>query len=294
RTGTGIVLYYSVLQDGTPVSVDEVKILKGNDLETAVDVTDTMYEIVKSSDESLSFEVFTPDSAGIYLLKLSIDGNVRTKQISVTDACSEVYGQKYWESNYSNFIMGRGTYIYRNVAAGGSVGKVGNNFALKTNWTLSFDVTDLKYSAQGKFGVTISSAKANGNFGGWEDLAIGGNVNDDLWGYETSTVGTGWQTYQWRSNWQEPTTEFMPDPTDPTIGCGRDASAYKQYAQGTHNYRIECRTDASGAVTYSFYIDNMIEAIHRLPAGHNDINSTDFMQFWSNNMNGIITNFSFQ
>lgn len=293
RTGTGIVLYYSVTQDGTPVEVDEVKILKGNSLETAEDVTATMYEVVESADKSLKFEVFTPNAEGIYLLKLTVDGNVRTKQISVTDSCSEVYGQKYWENAYNNFIMGRNTYIYRNVPSGGSVGKIGNNFARKTNWTLSFDITDLKFSAQGKFGVTLASGKANGDFGGWEDLAIGGNINDDLWGYETSTVGTGWQTYQWRSNWQDPTTEFMPDPSDHTIGCGRDAAAYKQYAVGTHNYRIECRTDASGAVTYSFYIDNMIEAVHRLPAGHNDINSTDFMQFWSNNMNGIITNFAF-
>lgn len=291
RTNSGVILYYGVTLEGEPVAVDSVQILKGDTLETAVDVTAETYEIVESVDKSLAYEVFTPKEAGMYLLKLTVGDTVRTKQINVTDSCEQVYGQKYWESAYENFIMGRETYIYRNVGGGKTVGKVGNNFARKTNWTISFEITDLKYAAQGKFMITIGAGKADGGWGGWEDLAVGGNVNDDLWGFETCTVGVGWQTYQWRSNWQDKTTEFMPDPEDPTVGCGRPASAYTQYGTGTHSYKIVCSTDSDGAVTYSFFIDDMPEAVHRLPAAHNEINSTDFMQFSSNSMNGIITNF---
>lgn len=294
RTNSGVILYYDVTLDGEEVPVDSVEILKGNTLETAVDVTAKTYEIVESADKSLAFEVFTPKEAGMYLLKLTVDDTVRTKQISVTDSCEQVYGQKYWETGYQNFIMGRDTYIYRNVTGDQKVGKVGNNFARKTNWTLSFEITDLKFSAQGKFMMTIGASKADGGWGGWEDLAIGGNVNDDLWGYETATVGVGWQTYQWRSNWQNPTTEFMPDPTDPTIGCGRPADAYTQYGTGTHSYKIVCSTAEDGVVTYSFFIDDMPEAVHILPSAHNEINSTDILQFSSHSMNGIITNFRFE
>ena len=82
----------------------------------------------------------------------------------------------------------------------------------------------------------------------------------------------------------------MPNPEDPTIGCGREAGAYTQYATGTHNYKVVCTTDAEGMVTYTYYIDNQIEAIHKLPAGHRNANSTDHFQIWCEKMNGIVTN----
>ena len=166
---------------------------------------------------------------------------------------------------------------------------------LKTNWKIEFDITDLSYVKQGKMFITKNTKTPDGTDLGWEDLTIGGNVkadgSPDLWGYECNVLGTGWVSYQWRSNWQEPiTTEFMPNPNDPTKGCGRPAEAYSQYAVGTHHYTIECTTDGEGNVTYNYYIDNELEVVHHTADAHDNGNSLDFMQFSSEGMNGIVSN----
>ena len=81
----------------------------------------------------------------------------------------------------------------------------------------------------------------------------------------------------------------MPVPDDYTVGCGRDASAYTQYAEGTHNWKIVCSTDENGTVTYTYYIDDQIEAVHKLPETHNNMNVLNFLQFQSQYMAGIVS-----
>ncbi|MFA5236183.1 MAG: hypothetical protein WC399_05040, partial [Bacilli bacterium] len=186
---------------------------------------------------------------------------------------------------HGNVVIGTDVVVYK-----GSSEKIGKNIPLLTNWEISFNLTDLTYFGQGKIGTTIASAQANGTWGGWEDLTVGGNINNDLWGYEASTIGTGWVTYQWRSNWQAPvTTEFMPDPLDHNIGCGRGFAEYAQYAVGTHSYKINAETDEFGHVTYRYFIDGNPEVVHHLPSGHDNVNSFDFYQFWSNNGSALMT-----
>lgn len=167
------------------------------------------------------------------------------------------------------------------------------------NWTISFDITELDYTAQGSLNLTLWSRTADGVTGAWEDLQVGGNVNDDLWGFESSTLGTvgvngdTWVTYQWRSVWQDSvTTEFLPDPEDTSIGCGRDSSAYTQYGTGTHNWKIVCSTEEDGSVTYTYYIDDEIEAVHHLADAHDNVNVIDFLQFQSRYMKGVVSNIS--
>ncbi|MGN1077460.1 MAG: hypothetical protein ACI4ST_03000, partial [Candidatus Gallimonas sp.] len=164
------------------------------------------------------------------------------------------------------------------------------------NWTISFDVTELDYTVTevtGKLNLTLLSMTDTGANGQWEDLAVGGKAGDDLWGFESNTFGTGWVTYQWRTIWQGPVTdEFMPVQGDYTVGCGRDGSAYTQYGSGTHNWKIVCSTDESGVVTYTYYIDNEIEAVHTLTEAHNNMNVLNFLQFQSRYMKGIVSNIS--
>ena len=294
RTNTGMVIYYDAKLDDVDVTPTSIKIgYGGPSFEESNDVTSTVLSnYTATTNPNLSFLVFKPNIAGDYFLEVIVGDISKTKKITVTDTTSKIYGFDFFESGFDHLIIGQNTVIFDNVPASSRTGKIGFNHGMKKDWTLSFDITDLKYSAMGKLFVTMGMAFENGGFAGWEDLTIGGNINNDLWGYETSTIGTGWQTYQWRSNWQDPTNEFKPDPLDSTKGCARGAEEYAQYATGTHSYKIECRTNENGSVTYYFYIDNQIEAVHNLPAAHNNINSNDFLQFWSENMSGIVTNIS--
>lgn len=137
--------------------------------------------------------------------------------------------------------------------------------------------------------MTKNTLKEDGTGIGWEDLTVGGKPNNDLWGYESSVVGTGWVTYQWRSNWQDKTTEFMPDPLDPTKGCGRPASEYAQYGTGTHSYKIHAVLEEDGSVTYNYFIDGQPEVVHHTADAHDGGAGLDFFQFSGEHFNGIVT-----
>lgn len=291
RVGSGIILYPEVFDDETEVEYSSLAFMFGTTYEEAVDVTANVLSVHEATTVGdMKFDVFTPVEAGNYWFVVNYEDTVAYKKIAADTNTASIYGWTYFDANFTGVIVGNNEIIYTNPNGGYKTGKLGKNIDRVTNWEISYDVTDLRYRAQGKLGITEAATKADGTFGGWEDLTIGGNVNNDLWGYETSTVGTGWQTYQWRSNWQNKTTEFMPDPSDNTKGCGRGAPAYTQYATGTHSYKITASTGAEGNVTYTYYIDGELEAVHHLPAAHNNINSFDFFQFWAESMNGIVTN----
>lgn len=290
RTNTGIIVYYSATKNEEEYKNATLKAYKGDNLDNAIDVTDSVLRVHTAKTADMSFDVFEATEAGNYILTLEAEGKVISKNITVTNTCGSIYGYSLFESPWDHVTIGRGEFIYDGVTATEKTGKLGLDLHLTTNFELSFDVTDLTYVAQGKLGFTVGISTASKSWVGWEDITIGGNVNNDLWGFETCAIGAGWVSYQWRSNWQNKTTEFMPNPEDPTIGCGREAGAYTQYATGTHNYKVVCTTDAEGMVTYTYYIDNEIEAIHKLPAGHRNANSTDHFQIWCEKMNGIVTN----
>ncbi len=284
RTNCGIIIYYSATLAEEDIT-DTVMVQVTKD---TTDVTDVVLSVLSSEDESLIFPVFTPTEIGEYEFSISKDEYREAKTITVSDDTSLIYDWTLFDltpTSHRNIVLGTDIIIYK-----GSSEKVGKNISRITNWEISFNLTDLTYTGQGKIGTTIAASQADGTWGGWEDLTIGGNTNDDLWGFETSTIGTGWVTYQWRSNWQAPvTTEFMPDPLDATIGCGRSFSEYSQYGVGTHAYKITAETDELGNVTYRYFIDENPEAVHRMPDGHDNINSFDFFQFWSNYGNAMMT-----
>lgn len=307
RTGVGNILYYSVNDaevDKTGESV--VQILYGNEVTSAVDVTNTVLTTFTSKttteENHLSYKVFRPDLAGNYWMKVSYTNAEertaeKTHQITVTDNTEWVYGMKLdmGNGNPNKMIVGKNTLILDGIAAGDKSSKyIIDNLNVSANWTLSFKITDLKFTQQGKFFATLG-VKPNSETGNWiwDDITVGGNVNDDLWGYETSLYGTGWQTYQWRGVWQNPTDEFCPlDDLGNPIPF-REGSEYAQYATGTHEYKIECRTNSeTNEVVYLYYIDGRPEARHVLAAEHLNFTTIGCVVLWGENMNGIISDIS--
>lgn len=297
--GNGIVLYYSITNENEEVGLDKITVTNSE----GVDVTEsTIFEYAAKTNEDMKYTYFKAPTEGTYTLKVTAtDGVSRTKEINVSEQNQVIYGFTYYELSSlvrkDKIIVGKDMLIFDGVTAtDGQTVKIAPSVGgLKTNWKIEFDITDLSYVKQGKMFITKNTKTPDGTDLGWEDLTIGGNVkadgSPDLWGYECNVLGTGWVSYQWRSNWQEPiTTEFMPNPNDPTKGCGRPAEAYSQYAVGTHHYTIECTTDGEGNVTYNYYIDNELEVVHHTADAHDNGNSLDFMQFSSEGMNGIVSN----
>lgn len=293
----GIVLYYSASKGDVNVPITSIKAMQNGE-----DVTEnTIFTYTAKTADNMSYPYFKAPEGNYVLEFTAEDGTKKTKDISVGPANTTVYGFTYYDLNHGyqdKFIVGKDMIIYTNNGEDKQTAKISPAISKAVNWEISFDVTDLSYTKQGKLMITKNTKKADNSFVGWEDLAIGGNVKGDgtpdLWGYECSVIGTGWTSYQWRSNWQNPTTEFMPDPTDPTKGCGRPADQYTQYGYGTHHYSMNCEMDENGKVTYKYYIDNELEVVHHTAAEHDFGNVLDFIQFSSVNMNGIVTNIKVQ
>ena len=293
---SGIILYYTATKGETSVGITSIKAYKGDE-----DVTSsTIFKHNSSTVPGMSYDYFKAPAGNYRLVFEAEDGTVKEKEISVADSNTTVYGYTYYDIGtlvYENkFIVGQNTIIYtNNDSSSKQTVKLGKGLSDLYNWTIEFDITDMAFSAQGKFFITKNTLNQDGASIGWEDLTLGGNCkadgSPDLWGYECSVIGTGWVSYQWRSVWQNPTTEFMPDPNDPSKGCGRDGSEYAQYATGTHSYKIACTMDAStGAVTYTYYIDGQEEVIHHTQSEHDWGNGIDFIQFSGHYFNGIVSN----
>lgn len=292
---SGIILYATAKKNNQDIKIKSIKAYDEN----KKDVTSTTIFKYTSKDGSLSYDYFKATEGNYNIVFEAEDGTTKNKEINVSNKNTSVYGFTYYDLStliYRNkFIVGDGTIIYLdNTKDDKQTVKLGMSFKCKYNWTFEYDVTDIKYTAQGKFFITKNTINQEGTSVGWEDLAIGGNVkangDPDLWGYECNVLGTGWTSYQWRSVWQNPTTEFMPDPNDHTKGCGREASSYDQYGVGTHHYKITCSMDNNGKVTYTYYIDNEIEVIHHTSEEHDNANGVDFIQFSGEHFNGIVSN----
>ena len=291
---SGIILYYTATKENTNVPLSSIKAFKGNE-----DVTSsTIFKHTAKTVDNMSYDYFKAPAGNYKLVFTAEDGTTKEKEINVSEANTTVYGFTYYDIGtliYKNkFIVGKNTIIYLdNGANDAQTVKLGYGLKDIYDWTIEFDITDLSYTAQGKFFITKNTLNSSGSSIGWEDLTVGGNVKGDgsadLWGYECSILGTGWVSYQWRSNWQDKTTEFMPDPNDSSKGCGRPADAYSQYATGTHHYKIACSMDTNNVVTYKYYINNELEVVHVTNKDHNDGNGLDFIQFSSHHMNGIVS-----
>lgn len=293
---SGVVLYSSATKDDAPVGIASIQAFKGNEEVTS----STIFRHNSSTVEGLYYDYFKAPAGNYRLVFTAEDGTTKEKEISVADSNTTVYGYTYYDIgtliHEDKFIVGKDLIIYLNNGANDrQTVKLGYGLKNLYDWTIEFDITDMAYSAQGKFFITKNTLNQEGTSIGWEDLTVGGNCkpdgSPDLWGYECSVIGSGWVSYQWRSNWQDKTTEFMPDPEDPTKGCGRPADAYSQYATGTHSYKIECTMDATtGRVTYTYYIDGETEVVHVTKDAHNWGNGIGFIQFSGHHFNGIVSN----
>lgn len=278
----------------------EIKVYSGSN----VDVTADAYYLYETGGEK--HHVFIPSAAGTYRIVCSVKNSKNystsvTKEITVVSDYegTEVYGWKAYDMGLGGdeIILADGKLVFTRGSLENSakiaLASVTDSFY--KNWTLSFNVTDLQYTVTdtktGKLNLTLLSM-AGREDGKWEDIALGGKSGNDLWGYETCLFGCNWMSYQWRTVWQNPTEEFMPVVGDYTVGCGRDAGEYAKYGTGTHNYKIVCSTDTDGKVTYTYYIDNEIEAIHHLGDTHDNINTMNFLQFQSQYMKGTVSDIS--
>ncbi len=259
------------------------------------DVTDDTIFTWKSEDETISRTYFKAD-AGDYILTATANDashSSRNMTIEVNSNKTNIYGRQVFGTNYANrMVVGKDSEtLFVNASADeGQSAKIGKDIPMAHDWTIEFDVTDMKFVNQGKLFLTKATQNNTNDWVGWEDIALGGKPGNDLWGFEADIIGSGWNTYQWRSNWQNPTTEFMPDPTNPTIGCGRGAGAYSQYGTGTHTYKIQCITDTDGNVTYNYYIDNQIEVVHHTADAHDWANGMDSYQLSAQYFNGLVHN----
>ena len=293
---SGVILYSSATKNEVPVGIASIQAFKGNEEVTS----STIFKHTARTVEGISYDYFKAPAGNYRLVFTAEDGTTKEKEISVADSNTTVYGYTYYDIGAliyeDKFIVGQDTIIYvNNGASDRQTVKLGKGLKNIYNWTIEFDITDMAYTAQGKFFITKNTLNQEGKSLSWEDLTVGGNCkadgSPDLWGYECDVLGSGWVSYQWRSNWQNKTTEFMPDPEDPTKGCGRPADAYAQYATGTHSYKIECTMDdTTGRVTYTYYIDGETEVVHVTKDAHNWGNGIGFIQFSGHHFNGIVSN----
>ena len=292
---SGIILYPRAIKQGASVGISSYRVTNSN----GQDVTSTTIKQYKSKDESVVRDYFIAPAGKYVLTAIAEDGTEKAKDIDVNVANTVVYGFTYYDLGtliYNNkFAVGINEVLYfNNGSTDGQCVKLGKNTTARrlANWTFEYDVTDMDFSGQGKVIITKNTYNSENKMVGWEDLAIGGKPNE-FWGYECSVYGVGWTSYQWRSNWQDPvTTEFMPDPADPTKGCGRAASEYVQYLTGTHTFKLSCTMDEETKVcTYRYYIDGELEAVHVTPEKHNDGNLTSFYQLSAERFNGLVSNF---
>lgn len=292
---SGIILYPRAIKQGAEVGISSYRVTNSS----GQDVTSTTIKQYKSKDESVVRDYFIAPAGKYVLTAIAEDGTEKVKDIDVNSANTVVYDFTYYDLgtlNYNNlFAVGINEVLYfNNTSSTGQCVKLGKETSARrlTNWTIEFDVTDMSWAGQGKVIVTKNTFDSEGKMLGWEDLAIGGKPNE-FWGFECQLAGMSWVSYQWRSNWEAPiTTEFMPDPDDHTKGCGRAASAYLQYLNGTHNFKMTCVMDEETKIcTYKYYIDDKIEAIHVAPAKHNDGNLMNFYQLSAERFNGLVSNF---
>lgn len=294
---SGIILYPKATKLGEDVEIKEYRVLDEED----DDVTEFTIKHFESKDGLVERDYFIAPEGNYKLIAIAEDGTEKSKDINVAPYNTVIYGMEYFDIGtlvYENkFAIGRNEVLYFNIKSNDrQTVKLGSSIAkgLK-NWTIEYDVTDMYFQGQGKFIITKNTLNSNGQMIGWEDLTIGGKSNgnnQEFWGYECKLATSEWESYQWRSTWQNPTTEFMPDPSDHSKGCGREANEYQQYLLGTHSFKLECVTDEeTDVVTYRYYIDGELEAVHVSPASHNDANIVDFYQLSAERFNGLISNF---
>ena len=294
---SGIILYSRGIKQGSEVTISEYKVKDAN----GNDVTSSTIKKYVGDNGAVVRDYFIAPAGNYTLFAVAEDGTEKAKDINVNVANTVIYGRTYFDLGtlvYSNrFAIGRDEVLYfNNSSSDRQCVKLGQDTTPRrlANWNIEFDVTDMNWAGQGKVIFTKNTYNSDGNMIGWEDLTIGGKTvagEQQFWGFECKLATSDWVSYEWRSTWENPTTEFMPDPDDPTKGCGRPVSEYEQYQTGTHHFKMSCSMDSDTKVcTYRYYIDGEIEAIHVAPESHNDGNQMGFYQISAERFNGLVSN----
>lgn len=194
------------------------------------------------------------------------------------------------------------------------------------DWTMKFSLTDLHMSNSGNgFNAIVTFYDEDGEVieadgekpavdkrYANDTITVAGNKGVDLWGYQTSTIGTpGTIQYQWRGIWQAPVTdEFCPLDSEGNPIPFEEAGAYAKYGEGTHEYRIEFHASEivkikvkgdDGTVSeveetrsvYYFFIDDKPEARHVLAAEHSAYTVVSRVQLVGIGVDCIMTGYSF-
>ncbi|MDR1093352.1 MAG: hypothetical protein LBL66_04305 [Clostridiales bacterium] len=339
KTNLGVILDYSVSDetDGDCTKNAVVRVWRGED-KTGDEVTDSVIfdkanatankattntENYPTDPEyftragDMVYKIFRPNAPGKYYIEVGYVNSLgaagaASHIVNVSNGTNEVYGYSLEGSkNLDKIAVGKdGTVIF-------DAGIDGTGNATLTrgdlgaamfagSWEMSYYLTDLAYGAQGKFMTTLYLAKSDDPAAAliWDDVAVGGNMNNDLWGFEANIYGTGWTTYEWRGVWQDETDAFKHPgaPEKDRLGTEyndngfREAPGYVQYGFGTHKYTVRYVVAAdTGAVTVGYYIDDVAEARHETAAAHNKYSVlTGVKLFSERQMSGIMTGLTFK
>lgn len=287
---------------------ETLKVYKGDTFAAAVDVTEDIVETytTETLENNVTYTYFRPAEAGTYYVAAQKGTGdtaaLRVSKINVAANVLEIYDDEELDlgnGNLDKVVWGNNEMLFLNKGeANYETSKVVyNNTVLATgDFAIEFKVTDLGFQGGNKklfFSVLL---------GGWRDFFIEGKLNADkaegyeFWGYGSNFPGTSWIEYQWKSTWQQPTTDaYIPDDSE---GYNRDehdgkpefafreGGEYAQYLTGTHTYRVEFRMTEEGVYTVYYYIDGRPEATHRdVNMGGNTL---DCLVINSQSMSGVL------
>lgn len=150
----GIVIYASATKEGADVAITGYKAFNADGEE----VTESVIRKYESKDKSLKYDYFQAAEAGVYtLVAVAEDGTERSKEINVGVENTKIYEWTAYDLSSliykDKLIIGKdGTLIFKNNGAtDGQTIKLGQGVKQLNEWTVEYKITDLSYSAMGKF-----------------------------------------------------------------------------------------------------------------------------------------------
>lgn len=135
-----------------------------------------------------TYYVFYPAAAGTYTVECTVkDADGRENKVAQTIAVRSdaggnyvVYGWKVYDIQLGGdgIILCYDKLVFTNglAAESAKIAPASLPTSGLQNWTISFDVTELDYTQQGKLNLTMWSRTADSVTGAWEDLAVGGQA----------------------------------------------------------------------------------------------------------------------
>jgi hypothetical protein len=284
RTGLGHKVYYTAKADDADAEKAAVHFLLNDE-----DVTDKVYDAAT--------QVFRPETAGEYTMQVGYDNYLSEKKITVADDNAALYKfsevDTTWGSAMDKTVVTEDGVIFENMAPDSKAAKYNVVVNVANNWEIKFKTKDMASAktdgewpfAALKMTLIIGSDTKQGLV--FDDLMLPCKPNDDCWGWASIMSGASEVAYAWAA-WgvTQKTDEFKPSPD-----YGYTGLSYL----GEHEWKVVCSMAEDGVVTFRFYMDNELFAVHDTSTQYgNEIgNHTGFshlygVQFYSEYMNAEV------